>query len=616
MKHPESESRAPAFYDSWKRGLGFLLLLICGTLLAYQPVWHAGFVWSDDNFLLDNPLIKQADGWRRFWSDSLGMGYFPLTSTALWLEWRIWGTAPLGYHLVNVFLHLLNATLIWRILTRLKIPGAALAAAIFALHPVCVESVAWVTEVKNVLSLAFFLGAVLSYLKFEDSGQTRWYWLAAGGFAAAVLSKTAAVPLPLVFLGLAWWRRGRLEWADARRSAVFFALALTLGLLAVWFQQHQEPDIQSVRQEGFPARLAGAGWAVCFYLYHSVLPLNLGFIYERWQINPSLAQSWLPDFLIVLVMAAGWRFRGRWGRPWLFSMGYFTVMLLPVLGFLNIYFMRYSLVADRWQYFALIGPVALAAAGMTQGLRGRIMPALAGTLLIALGCLTWRQCGMYSNAETLWLTTLARTPQSYVASYNLGCALLKEGRPDDAIHSLLLAENLRPDSAEASYNLGCAWLLKREPDKALPYLKKTVALQPGHAKAWCNLANVQSLRGETPQAIASYRKALSIEPDIVQACNNLAWVLATNPDPNQRNGSQAIQLARHADELTGGTKPAVTRTLAAAYAEAGRFSEATATARNALDLAVVQKQTALAESLKKEIILYQANRPLREATQK
>ena len=285
MNRSETVSRAADLQATRIHGWTFVLLLFCVTLLAYQRVWHAGFIWSDDRFLLENPLIKQSNGWLRFWSDSQGMGYFPLTSTVLWLEWRMWGASPLGYHLVNVLLHALNAALLWRILTRLQIPGAPLAAAIFALHPVCVESVAWITELKNTLALAFFLAAVLSYINFEDARRARWHWLAAGAFAAAVLSKTAAAPLPLVLLGLAWWRRGRLELADVRRILVFFALALALGLLAVWFQQHQELDIRLVRRDNFLSRLAGAGWAVCFYLYKAVLPLNLDFIYPRWWID-------------------------------------------------------------------------------------------------------------------------------------------------------------------------------------------------------------------------------------------------------------------------------------------------------------------------------------------
>jgi tetratricopeptide (TPR) repeat protein len=517
----------------------------------------------------------------------------------------------LGYHLVNVLLHVCNSVLVWRILRRLGIPGAALAAAIFALHPVTVESVAWITELKNTLSLAFFLAAVLSYLTFEDARRARWYWLAVAAFAAAILSKTAAVPLPLVLLGLAWWRRKRLGWADVRRITVFFVLALALGLLAVWFQAHQELDIRSVRQDNFLSRLAGAGWAVCFYFYKAVFPLNLDFIYPRWRIDSARLLSWLPDLLIVLVFATCWRYRQRWGKAGVFALGYFVVMLLPVLGFLNIYFMRYSLVADRWQYFALIGPAGLAAAALTLGLPKFALRPLAGLLLCGLGLLTWRQCATYANAETLWRTTLSENPGAYIVSYNLGCVLLQEGKADEAINSLQRAVALQPDAAEAFYNLGCAWALKGQPDKAAQYLQRAVELQPRHAKAWSNLANVQSMLGETVQAIASYRRALSIEPDMVQACNNLAWVLATTSDPVRHNATEALQLARHADELTHGTSPSVRRTLAAAYAAAGRFSEAVDTARQAVSWAIIARQMTLADSLEKEIALYQKHLPMR-----
>jgi hypothetical protein len=320
------------------RAVAAWTLLALLTVAAYLPVLQGGFIWDDDAFVTNNPLIQQADGLYRFWFTTQATDYFPLTSSMLWVEWRLWAGRPFCFHLVNLLLHAVSAVLWWHVLVRLKLPGSWLAAAIFALHPVNVESVAWITERKNTLAMVFFALTLLAYVRFEDTGRRRWYGIALGAFLLSLLAKAAAVPLPVALLGLAWWRRGRPNWRDIQRSLPFFAVSLLLGLVTIWFQYHRAIVTEVVRDDSLPARLAGAGWAIWFYLYKALFPFNLGFVYPRWVIDPGLFLSWLPPGLWLAVLAAFWHYRRNdLARAGLFAFGFYGLMLLPVLGVLNIY---------------------------------------------------------------------------------------------------------------------------------------------------------------------------------------------------------------------------------------------------------------------------------------
>ena len=540
-KATESRGIMGILPSSWRRDwlLGFLLVAV--TLMAYQPVWQAGFIWDDDEFVTVNPVFKSAHSLYRLWFTASTLDYYPMTFSMLWLEWRIWANNPLGYHLVNVLLHALSAVLLWRVLQRLNIPGALLAAALFALHPVNVESVAWISEGKNTLAMFFYVGTLLSWLKFEDSGRRRWYGLALAAFALALFSKTAAAPLPLVLLGLAWWRRGRVGWKDVRRAVPFFLIAAALCWVTVWFHYHRAIGPEVVRTDGFWSRLAGAGWAVWFYLYKAVLPLNLAFVYPRWQIDVRNVLSYIPLVLLAAAFVVCWRWRRSLGKALFFGLAYFVVMLLPVLGFLNIYFMRYSLVADHWEYFAIIGPIVLAAALIRR-------PVLAVVLLLALGALTWRQCGMYANVETLWLQTIRLNPESWMAQGNLGNALLQKGRVDEAITHFQKAVEIKADDADAHYNFGIALLQKGRLDEAITHLQEALQIKPDHAQAHNNLSIALRQKGRVDEAITHCQKALEIKPDFAEACYNLGVALGQKGKVDEAIAyyQKAIELARAA----------------------------------------------------------------------
>lgn len=508
------------------------LFLIVAVILAYLPLWHAGFIWDDDTFLINNPLIRQFNGLYQFWFTTKATDYFPLTFTTLWLEWRLWGANPLGYHIVNMLLHAFGAVLIWRVLAHLKMPGAWLAAALFAVHPVNVESVAWITERKNTLSMLFYVSTILFYLRFEDTDRRRWYAAALVSFALALLSKTAVAPLPVVLLGLAWWRRDKISRLDIRRTLPFFGLAVLMGLITVWFQSHNAigPDI--VRTDNFWSRLAGAGFAVWFYLYKALIPVNLVFVYPKWQIDPASLLSYMPGLLLLAAALLFWRYRRGWGKAWLLAMGYFVVMLLPVLGFWDIYFMRYSLVADRWQYFSIIAPLALVAAGLSRisrRLKQNYYPALLfiAVLLLTLGVLTWRLAGYYRDNGAIWQMTIAGNPSCWMAHNNLGLFLKEKGYFDEAITHYQQAVLLNPDYADAYSNRGNVYNTLGQYQRAIEDYNEAIRLKPGEAVFYHNRGGVYYTLGQYQPAIDDFGRAVRLEPHFSLAYYNRGIVYSS-----------------------------------------------------------------------------------------
>jgi Flp pilus assembly protein TadD len=573
--------KAPDCVRNWL----FVLFIIAGTLMVYFPVWQPvaasapaierpGFLWDDDVLCTANPLIKSPHGWYQFWVTNKTPDYFPIMSSAFWLEWRLWGMNPTGYHIVNILLHAVDSLLLWCLLARLKIPGAKLAAAIFALHPVNAASVAWIAELKNTLSLFFFALSLLCYLKFDDTGRRRFYWLAFGVFLLALFSKIEVAPLPFVLLGIAWWRRGRVDWKDIRLTIPFFAVAFVLGLVSIWFQTHVAIGHDVVRTDNYGSRLAGAGWAVWFYLGKTLLPVHIIPIYPRWHIDPTQLLSYLPGLLLCAAFLVFWQCRKTWGKAALFGLGYAVLMFLPVLGFINIYFFRFSLVANHWQYFSIIGPIALAvagfslAAGFLEKQGAFLIPLLAGSLLAVLGVLTWQQAAVYRNAETLWRTTCVENPGTFLAHDNLGFILLQRGDVDAALDQIQTAVQLQPDDAAAQKNLGSALLEKGRNDEAMVHFQKALELKPDDSGAENNLGYAFFRKGRTDDAIAHYRKALEKQPDDTGARHNLGSALM-----RQGQVDEAIKQFQHVLTIQPGSAEAH-NDLADAFSKIGREADA------------------------------------------
>lgn len=356
-------------------------LILAGlTVLAYLPVLHGGFISDDDNSLTQNPLIAAADGLRRIWLTTQPHDYWPLTYTTFWVEWRIWGMHSAGYHVANVLLHVAAGLLLWRVLARLKIPGAFVGALLFALHPVNVESVAWITQQKNLVAMIFFLLSIFCFAETEPGAAPgpgprqrplHWYWLSLAAFVLAMLGKGSVAPLPLVLLGIIGWHR-RLTFRDLIRIAPFFAVSALFTVVNIWFQAHIYGQI---RTAGFVERMLGAAAALWFYLEKAVWPAHLTFIYPLWGIGEGDLRWWIPLIAAAGVTAGLWSFGRRGGRGLvrgaLFAWLYFCVMLSPVMGFTDVAFMKSSLVADHYQHLALIGVTTLAGASLASWFRRR-----------------------------------------------------------------------------------------------------------------------------------------------------------------------------------------------------------------------------------------------------
>lgn len=526
---------APAASAPWPRVFLLALLLAGAVVLSYQPAWDAGFIWDDDEYVTHNPLLTAPDGLRRIWfSTDSPSQYFPLVYTNFRMQHALWGLDPRGYHWVNIVLHAINALLVWRLLARLAIPGAWIGAAIFALHPLQVESVAWITELKNVQSLFFSLLVVLAWLRFTEDGAaasprsdgatprsllpapgSRLLYVAALFFhALALFSKTTACTLPAALVLVLWIRRRPLSPARWLQIAPFVLMGLVMGLVSVWWERHQQGTVGSDFAYGPVERLLIAARALCFYFGKLVWPENLTFSYPLWSIDPRSLSAWAWFAPLAALAAAVLALRRRLGRGPEAALVFFAATLLPLLGFFMLYTFRYTFVADHYVYVALIGPAALAGAGLSrigERLRPAVLPLVCALLVLGLAALSWRQSRMYEDLRALWETTIARNPSSFMAHNNLGALHLREGRIDRAIACFERSLALKPDHTHALANLANARLAQGRPDEALSLFSRVVELAPADAKGWSDLGHALEKTGRPEEAEPLYAKALALD---------------------------------------------------------------------------------------------------------
>jgi tetratricopeptide (TPR) repeat protein len=492
---------------------GMLVLLV---VTAYWPALRAGFIWDDDAYVTQNSMLTDPHGLREIWFSAHKQSqYFPLVYTTFRFEHALWGFNPLGYHLVNVLLHGLNAVLVWVVLRRLLVPGAWLAAALFALHPVQVESVAWVTELKNIESLLFYLLAVLAWLKFDDAvGRRRWGWygLTLLAYLLALFAKTTACTLPAALVLVLWLRGRRFAWPRFAQILPFLLIGFAMGALTVWWEGHLDNFNQNFDVSlGLWQRVLLAGTALWFYVGKLFWPVNLAFSYPHWEISPADPWQYLPLAGCLIVVALAWRWRNKIGRAPLAGLVFFVAALSPLLGFVMEYTFRYSYVADHYQYNASIGLLAIAAAVLCRVLAGTGGRSLvSGAVLLVLGGLTWEQCGAYQNFETLWRDTVAKNPQSWMAHHNLGIELSLQGKTGQALIEYQAAVALHPNGDVEQGDLGGALLQEGRSAEALTHLEAAAAINPKLFAVQNNLALAYANEGNLDQAANHFRSALQI----------------------------------------------------------------------------------------------------------
>jgi len=558
---------------SWtKRDWFFCLILAAVTILAYQPAWHGGLLWDDDNCTTP-PELRSLDGLRRIWFQPRATAqYYPLLYTSYWVQQRLLGDSPSGYHLVNLLLHIGCVVLVLKILRFLRVPGAELAAVIFALHPVNVETVAWIAERKNTLSGIFALAATFSYLKFDENRSRPSYALAIGLFLLGLLSKTAIVTLPLAWLMIFWWKRGAISWRrDVVPSIPFFFLSAAAGLVTRWFENTGIGYKTTILDLSLLDRCLIAGRAFWSQLGKLLWPSNLMFVYPRWEINAGVWWQYLFPLAVLGLLGVLWNFR-RWSRAPFAGVLIYLFLLLPSLGFLNIYFFIYSFVADHWQYLACLGIITPCASGIVllaghfKRWQGWIEP---GVILLVAGTLfllTSQQSRMYTDIETLYRTTIARNPTCWMAQVNLGNILYQSNRVPEAMDLFNLAMGIKP--AVAHYSLGNALLQKGRTSGAIEQYKEALRIDPNYAETQNNLGNALLLIGQTSKAIDQYQQALRINPGNAKTHNNLGNALVQTG-----RAAEAIDHYKQALRIHP-TSADAHNNLASALAQMGRISEA------------------------------------------
>lgn len=513
--------------------LRILLILLAG-LFAFSPTFHGGWLWDDDYEVTANRALRTLPGLVEIWTGRKLPDYFPLKSTFLWIQYQLWQVNSTGYHLVTIFFHLVNSLLVWRLFDRLGIRMAWIGGLLFCIHPIVVESVAWVAEQKNTVSQFFLLSSMLCYLRFDKRRDIWDYWYAFLLFVAAMLCKTSVVMLPLVLLLYCWWKRGCISKHEILMSIPFFVTAVLLGLLMIWLQFQRAIGGEGIPVGGFFSRLATAGMSTMFYLSKCILPVDLMPIYPRWEVDPPSWIQFLPWGLLLGAIVFFYSKRATWGKDVLFGFGFFLLNLVPVMGFITMSYMRITWAADHFLYLPLIGLLGLFCEGIgrfyeTTSRAKR--PFLEGVALGGFGLLLYTSfsyASIFVNEAVMWSYNLKRNPNAWQAHCRYAMTLINKGELEAAYSHLIVAVKLRPDLAEIRNNLGVILQRWNRIEEALERFREARDRATYESMYSQNLANALIVAQKYSEAMFVFGQLIKMHPNNAALLNNYGTVLYNN----------------------------------------------------------------------------------------
>jgi tetratricopeptide (TPR) repeat protein len=501
------------------------LAIVAAGLLAFSPAFHGAWVSDDTLEVSRNQALQGPGALAKIWMGKVGTDYLPLKSTVEWLEWRLWQDDTLGYHLLNIGLHLLAALLFWRLLSRLGVRQGWIGGLLFAVHPMTVESVAWISELKNTLSLVLLLACAGRLALGKRSGSFAL-------FVAALLCKASVVMFPAVILLHAWWGHRRLTRRDLLHVLPYAAASLAAGAVTLIFQAHRALAGIALPLGGPLQRLAAAGKALAFYFWKAVLPFDTAFLYERWAVRPVLLWALAPWALLIALLFWLYSRRETWGRHAILGVGWFVLNLVPVLGFFPMAYLRYAWAADHLAYAPVLGLIGLAAAGLGAVGKGRTRAYLPAAAAVAAAAafagLSHAASGRFRGELALWTDTARRSPRNWVAHNNLGLALHSAGRPDAAAAEFKRALELEPGAPEPRSNfagaenqLGIGLAHQGRFAEAIARYGAALKAWPAYEAAEENLGLALAKSGKIAVAIPHFEAALRLNPNDAAAAANL-----------------------------------------------------------------------------------------------